>query len=110
MPSNRKKSNVEGVERVSEKGFIFSVDSIGAIAIVIALGVVWILFVHYETGMRTTQMNKSTQDNALVSLYTGVPENDSLNTSKEFALCKKYFAYDDATNSVIEYMHCEEAE
>ena len=92
-----------------KKGFIFSVDSIGAIAIVMLLCIAWILFVYYESGMKATQMNKSTQDNALVSLYTGTPENDSLDTGKEFASCKKYFSYDDSANSVIEYMHCEEA-
>lgn len=81
---------------MKRKGFIFSVDALGAIAIVTVLGIAWVLYVHTETSPSMTQKHKSAQDATLMNLYTKNHEFQDLNLEKEITTCKKYFFYDTA--------------
>jgi len=96
---------VEGVK----KGFIFSVDAMGAVALVVVLAMAWVFYVHYETGMAFEQRHKTAQDRALVNLYMGIEENQDMNISKETSVCKKYFFYQVA-GTISESKYCEARE
>ena len=104
---------MRGVEAVKRKGFIFTFDSVGAIAIVIALGVVWVMLIHYESDRSLAINHKTAQDATLVNIYTGVKENDDLDALQHVidmnvgsGVCKRYFTYDAGT--IKEHTHCEE--
>jgi hypothetical protein len=97
---------VEGVK----KGFIFSVDALGAIAVVIVLAAMWVLFVQHSGGMFGAQIEKKAKDNAMVALY----KNDLTKTDSAFSshadlntvFCKKYFIYNSTLNDADEYSVC----
>lgn len=95
---------------MKEKGFIFSVDAMGAVAIVVVLAIAWVMYVHHETGMALEQRHKTAQDRALVNLYMGIEENQDLNINKETSVCKKYFYYDwniEDKADAKDFKHCE---
>ncbi|MFH1234778.1 MAG: hypothetical protein V1493_04160 [Candidatus Diapherotrites archaeon] len=108
--NKRNLHKAKGRKNPAGKGFIFSVDALGAIAVVIVLGAIWILSVHHSSGMLGTQIEKKVRDDAMVSLY----KNDLTKTDSAFAshadfstvFCKKYFIYDDALNNAKEYSVC----
>lgn len=85
---------------MKKNGFIFSVDALGAIAIVTVLGIAWVLYVHTETSVSMTQKHKRAQDTTLVNLYTENREFQDLNLEKEITTCKKYFFYDTAYDEI----------
>lgn len=93
-----------------KKGFIFSVDALGAIAVVLVLGAIWILFVHHSGGMFGAQTEKQAKDNAMVSLYkSDLTKTDSaFGSHADFTtvFCKKYFIYDEASDEAKEYSVC----
>lgn len=101
----------KGGKNPASKGFIFSVDALGAIAVVIVLGAIWILFVHHSGGMFGMQIEKTVKDEAMVSLYTNhqtvESAADSAHDDLTTVFCKKYFIYDNASNEAKEWGVCE---
>lgn len=104
---------------MKEKGFIFSVDALGALAIVTIVAVGWVLLSQQPSGNKMNSMQKKTQDNALLNLYTGQTTSHEFHMDKNFAVCKKYFEYVPASDSVNNdpaypgrkgYTYCEEVQ
>ncbi len=95
-----------------KKGFIFTADALGAIAIILLAGVAWTMAVYFETGTGFEQAHKTAQDNALYSLYTGTEESQLPDLEKANAVCKKYYSYDETaagTGEILEFQHCKGA-
>ena len=89
------------------KGFIFSIDAMGAIAVIAVLGIAWVFLAQQETGKVGQQISRIARDNATVNLYTGVAVSESLDTTKTYSYCKNYYSYEAGTNTVSEQMKCE---
>jgi len=99
--------NDKGVEDV--KGFIFSIDAMGAIAVIAALGIAWVFLVQQETGETGQHISRIARDSAMTDMYTGAATTETLDTTQTYSYCKNYYTYNAGSlTKVDERMNCEE--
>jgi len=91
------------------KGFIFSIDAMGAIAVIAVLGLAWVFLVQQETGTVGQQISRIARDSAMTNLYTGTTANESVTLTPAvptYSYCKNYYLYNSGT--ISKQMKCEE--
>ena len=98
---------------MKQKGFIFTIDALAAVTIIIALAVVWATFARAKMSEKSyyESMEKIARDETVVALYVNDLSNDSFAGSAfSTYVCSKYFKLDpnsDATpTSVDVYKKC----
>ncbi len=99
---------------MKQKGFVFTIDALAAVTIIIALAVAWATFVRGKTSEKSyyESMEKIARDETVVALYKNVLSNDDIGAiyNEKFYVCSKYFKLEpnsDATpTSVSTYQKC----
>jgi len=80
------------IKHGKKKGFIFTIDAIAALGIVIVLAVTWSIAVRAKTAERYfTYMEKIARDEAVVDIYANTLRDDDFNFLKMNTVCKRYF-------------------
>ncbi|MCD6479044.1 MAG: hypothetical protein J7L44_04130 [Candidatus Diapherotrites archaeon] len=80
------------IKKGRKKGFIFTIDAIAALGVVIVLAVTWSIAVRAKTAERYfTYMEKIARDEAVVDIYANTLQSDDFNSLKMNTVCKKYF-------------------
>ncbi|MEM0360178.1 MAG: hypothetical protein QXK06_02460 [Candidatus Diapherotrites archaeon] len=94
-----------------KKGFIFSMDALGAIAIVLVVGAIWVLFLHHANSTWPVLSAKEAKDRAIVAVYRNQSFNETTsapaaNADMNTIFCKKYYLYSAIDNKVSEKSVC----
>ncbi|MCD6247300.1 MAG: hypothetical protein J7J87_02600 [Candidatus Diapherotrites archaeon] len=98
---------------MKQKGFIFTIDALAAVTIIIALAIVWATFARAKMSERSyyESMEKIARDETVVALYENVLSNDiGAMHGEKFYVCSKYFKLepnnDTTPTSVDVYQKC----
>jgi len=75
-----------------KKGFIFTMDAIAALGIIIVLAVTWSIAVRAKAGDKYfVYMEKIARDEGIVSIYTHSLHSDDFNALNANTVCERYF-------------------
>jgi len=103
-----------GGNKMKQKGFIFTIDALAAVTIIVALAIAWATGARAKISEKSyyESMEKIARDETVVALYKNVLSNDDISAiyNENFYVCSKYFKLDpnsDATpTSVDVYKKC----
>ena len=88
---------------MKQKGFIFTIDALAAVAVIIALAVTWATFTRAKVSERSyyESMEKIARDETVVALYVNDLANDSVAgiSASNIYVCSKYFKLEPNSNS-----------
>lgn len=94
------------------KGFLFSLDAIAAIIIIITLIGVWSISMQVNENKNViSSLDRQSHDAAIIAFYTANDVSELLTPppdDKEFGACNKYYEYSVPDDSLLRRYFCKE--
>jgi glutamate synthase domain-containing protein 2 len=88
------------------KGFMFSIEMLGAISLILVIIVSMIGF-STETYTETSLFELKNTNNAIMQMYSEGPEKPVFGVEIDNIYCKEFADFDKDTNKIVEKRYCE---